>query len=61
LLVSVSIHEPARLAAAGGTHPDILMDMDCRAELARRCELRTVGPLPPLNVNRKVSKPFLEG
>ncbi|OAI44342.1 hypothetical protein AYO42_00925 [Rhizomicrobium sp. SCGC AG-212-E05] len=43
-----------------GTDPDILMDLDYRAELARRYELRTGEPLPPPNVSRQVSRPFLE-
>ena len=43
-----------------GTDPDALMDLDYRAELARRYELRTGEPLPPPNVSRQVSQPFLE-
>ncbi len=43
-----------------GTDPDILMDLDYRAELARRYEIRTGEPLPPPNVSRQVSRPFLE-
>ncbi len=43
-----------------GTDPDILMDLDYRAELARRYQIRNGEPLPPPNVSRQVSRPFLE-
>jgi hypothetical protein len=50
---------PRRSLMFDATDPDFLMDLDYRAELARRFELRTGQPLPPPNP-RSTPRPFFE-